>query len=190
MDTRTLINFMSVVEKLKCNTRHSFTSSGRRESVAEHSWQLALLAFLVKNEFPGVDINKVILMALVHDLGEVVTGDIPSFDKTQEDEEREYKSLFKLLDPLPQELKTTIGNLIVEMEDMETLEAKLIRGLDKMECVMQHNAADISTWEEKEYQLVQEYGAQDVEFSRYLSILKEMLNEDSKKKIREHKEKL
>ena len=86
MDVRKLIEILSVAEKLKNNTRHSWTSSGRQESVAEHSWRLALMAYLVKDEFPDADINKVILMCIIHDLGEAFTGDIPSFNKTDDDE--------------------------------------------------------------------------------------------------------
>ena len=79
MDPRRLIEIMSVAEKLKNNTRHSWTSSNRQESVAEHSWRLSLMAYFVKDEFPEADISKVILMCIFHDLGEAITGDIPSF---------------------------------------------------------------------------------------------------------------
>lgn len=50
-----LFEILVAAERLKCNTRHSWTSTGRRESVAEHSWRLALTALLVADEFPGVD---------------------------------------------------------------------------------------------------------------------------------------
>lgn len=82
------LSILSVAEKLKCNTRHSDTSNGRRESVAEHSWRLALMAMLLEDEFPGVDINKVIKMCLIHDLGEAFTGDIATFNKTEKDSEK------------------------------------------------------------------------------------------------------
>jgi putative hydrolase of HD superfamily len=74
MDTKLLIQIISVLEKLKCNTRHSWTSTGRHESVAEHSWRLALLSYFVKDEFPGAEMDKVILMCLVHDIGEAFTA--------------------------------------------------------------------------------------------------------------------
>lgn len=69
MYIKQLIKFMSIAEKLKNNTRHSWTSDGRQESVAEHSWRLSLMAYLVKDEYPDADINKVILMCICHDLG-------------------------------------------------------------------------------------------------------------------------
>ena len=77
MDSRAFLDFLKVAEKLKCNTRHSYTSSGRHESVAEHSWRLAVMAYFVRDEFPEADMNKVIKMCLIHDLGECFTGDIP-----------------------------------------------------------------------------------------------------------------
>ena len=85
MKPEELLDILSVAEKLKCNTRHSDTSSGRRESVAEHSWRLALMAMLVGPEFPEADRDRVIRMCLIHDLGEAFTGDIPAFDKTAAD---------------------------------------------------------------------------------------------------------
>ena len=83
MDTRDYIDFLGRIEKLKCNTRHCYTSSGRHESVAEHSWRTALMAMLLTEAFPEADMNKVIRMCLIHDLGEAFTGDIPTFEKTQ-----------------------------------------------------------------------------------------------------------
>ena len=60
MKQRQYIDFLNKIEKLKCNTRHSWTSSGRQESVAEHSWRLAVMAMLCADEYPDLDINKVI----------------------------------------------------------------------------------------------------------------------------------
>ena len=70
---------MAVAERLKCSLRHSWTSSGRQESVAEHSWRLALLAALVSDAFPGLDRERLLLLCLFHDIGEAFTGDIPAF---------------------------------------------------------------------------------------------------------------
>ena len=72
-----LFEILAVAERLKCNTRHSWTSTGRRESVAEHSWRVALMAYFVKDEYPDLDMDKVIRMCLIHDLGEAFTGTSP-----------------------------------------------------------------------------------------------------------------
>ena len=60
MDARIFIDFLNTVERLKCHLRNSWTSSGCRESVAEHSWRLALMAVMCSDEYPGLDMNKVI----------------------------------------------------------------------------------------------------------------------------------
>ena len=183
MHPRELINFMAIAEKLKCNTRHSWTSTGRHESVAEHAWQLSLLAYFVQDEFPEANINKVIQMCILHDLGEAITGDIPSFLKTEENESKEDSELEKLIKTLPPFYQEKLLAIFNEMNEQQTLEAKLYKALDKLEAVMQHNSADISTWIPLEYELNISYGEENVQFSTYLKLLKEELNKDSLKKI-------
>ena len=65
-----LLAALHTVEKLKDTTRHCYTSGGRHESVAEHSWRIALMAFFLRDEFPEADMDKVTRMCLIHDLGE------------------------------------------------------------------------------------------------------------------------
>ena len=96
MTPREFIDFLHVAERLKDNTRHSTTSQGRPESVAEHSWRVALMAMLLSGEAEGVDLNKVLRMCVIHDLGEAITGDIPSFWKTEADAAKEDKEVFAL----------------------------------------------------------------------------------------------
>lgn len=188
MDARKLIEILAIAEKLKNNTRHSWTSSGRRESVAEHSWRLAFMAYLVKDEFPEADINKVILMCLVHDLGEAITGDIPAFYKTESDETAEDREVRQLLSGLPEPYKKELTMLFLEMHSQETLESRIYKALDKMEAIIQHNEADISTWLPLEYELNLTYGSKEAEFSEYMKKLKEAVNEDTLKKIQRSKE--
>ena len=84
-----LLAALHTAEKLKDTTRHCYTSGWRHESVAEHSWRIALMAFFLRDEFPEADMDKVTRMCLIHDLGECFTGDIPAFDKTAQDESTE-----------------------------------------------------------------------------------------------------
>lgn len=72
MTPREFIDFLHLAERLKDNTRHSTTSQGRPESVAEHSWRVALMAMLLSGEAEGVDLNKVLRMCVIHDLGEAI----------------------------------------------------------------------------------------------------------------------
>lgn len=183
MDIKELIDFVGIIEKLKCNTRHSWTTSGRQESVAEHSFMLAVMAYLVKDAFPEVDIHKVVVMCLLHDFGEAVTGDIPAFEKTKKDEMIEEDAIDTLLKELPKKQQAEMAALFQEMKEMQTPEAKLCKGLDKMEAVLQHNEASIETWLPLEYELQLIYGEKEVAYSEYLSALKKQLNEDSREKM-------
>ena len=141
MEIGRLLDFLKTAEQLKCNTRHSYTSSGRLESVAEHSWRLALMAMLVGDEFPELDLDKVIKMCLIHDMGEAITGDIPAFEKTDKDRKVENKKVEQLTDILPEPVRAEWKALFEEMEAMETQEARLYKSLDKLEALIHHNEA-------------------------------------------------
>ena len=183
MDYRTYISFLDTIEKLKCNTRHSWTSSGTQESVAEHSWRLAVMALLCADEYPTLDMNKVIKMCLIHDFGEALTGDIPSFLKTEDHEREEEKAIETLLSALPAQQKEELAPLFSEMAAMETPEAKLFKALDNMEAVISHNEAPISTWIPLEYTENLVYGQENAEWSEWTRHLRDVLREDSLKKI-------
>ncbi|MDR0294320.1 MAG: HD domain-containing protein [Oscillospiraceae bacterium] len=183
MRQRTLIKFLNTVEKLKCNTRHSWTSSGRRESVAEHSWRLAVMALLVADEFPQVNIEKVVKMCLIHDFGEAITGDIPAFLKTKQDEEKEDSAISELLALLPENLATEYEGLFSEIAGLRTEEAKLLKALDNLEALISHNEAPLDTWLPREYSENLTYGTDNVAYSEYLQSLKEEIRQDSIRKM-------
>lgn len=183
MEPRRLIELMDLAERMKNNTRHSWTSSGRRESVAEHSWRLAVMAFFLKDEFPEADMGRVIQMCLFHDMGEAFTGDIPTFQKTEEDEREEERQVKAWLENLPEPYAGELGGLFAEMEKKETKEAKIYKALDRLEALIQHNEASLSTWLPLEYDLQMTYGEKDVEFSPYLKELRRQVNEDSERKM-------
>lgn len=184
MKPEELIQFLSIAEKLKCNTRHSWTSDGRHESVAEHSWRLSLMAYLVKDEFPELDMDKVIRMCIWHDMGEAITGDIPAFYKSTVDEVKEEQVFRELLNTLPEPIRSETVALFEEMNALETPEAKLYKALDKMETLIQHNEADISTWLPLEYEMNLTYGSEEVKFSEYMTRLKEVIDECTRNKIK------
>ena len=111
MEEKELLQALAVAERLKDTTRHCYTSKGRQESVAEHSWMMTLMAFFMKNEFPDADINKIIQMCIIHDLGECFTGDIPTFRKTKEHEDTEEHLLNAWIDTLPEATKKEMKDL-------------------------------------------------------------------------------
>ncbi len=183
MEAREFLNLMHVAENLKNNTRHSWTSAGRHESVAEHSWRLAVMAFFVKDEFPETDMDKVIRMCLFHDMGEAFTGDIPAFWKTSAQEKEESQVVFNWLEGLPEFYREELMALFVEMKELKTREARIYKALDKMEALIQHNEADLSTWLPLEYGLNLTYGAEQVQFSEYMKRLKAEIDRDTLEKI-------
>ena len=186
MQPTDLLKALHTAERLKDTTRHCDTSGGRRESVAEHSWRVSLMAYWISDEFPEADMNKVIKMCLIHDLGECFTGDIPTFDKTEADEQREEQLLQEWVDQLPSPFREEMAALYQEMEARETVEAKIYKALDNLEAVIQHNEADISTWADHEYELQRTYGVDKVQFSDYLKALRQEVLEETEEKIREH----
>ena len=183
MDARALIDALTVAERLKDTTRHCYTKNGRRESVAEHSWMMTLAAFWMKDEFPEADMDKVLKMCLIHDLGEAFTGDIPTFEKTASNEQNEKALLYAWVSSLPGGIAQEMLSLYDEMEKRETLEAKIYKAVDGLEAVIQHNISDISTWIPMEYELNMTYADDKVAFSEYLRALREEIREDTLAKI-------
>ena len=120
------------------------------------------MAWLLKEELPDVDMEKVIHMCLLHDLGEAVTGDIPAFEKKEQDRSVERKAVDGLLSMLPGKTGEEAKVLFAEMNALETDEAKVYKALDKLEAVIAHNESDISTWLPLEYELQQTYAAESV----------------------------
>lgn len=174
---------MHTAEKLKDVTRHSYTSGGRHESVAEHSWRLALMAFFLRDAFPEVDTDRLIRMCLIHDLGEVFTGDIPSFLKNAEDEQQEEALLHRWVASLPAPYASEMAALYQEMQAQQTPEARIYKALDNMEAVLQHNEAPLSTWTENEYSLNLTYGTERAAFSPVLAALRQALRDETEKKL-------
>ena len=183
MKPRELLNILTVAERLKDATRHCYTSGGRHESVAEHCWMACLMAFMMKEEFPEVDMDKVIHMLILHDLGEAFTGDIPVFNKTEADEVREEALLQDWVRSLPKEKAEEMLALYEEMDARQTPEAKVYKALDGLEAVVQHNFSPISTWLPNEYDLNVTYGWDRVRFSDWLTQLREEIKKDTLEKI-------
>lgn len=183
MNSRDYLDIIHVAERLKDTPRHCTTSKRRVESVAEHSWRVSLMAALLKGEFPGVDIDKVVSMCLIHDLGECFTGDIPTFRKTDSDRVTEDSLLHSWIDSLPGEVSEHLKALYNEMEAQETVESKLYKALDKLEALIQHNESPIDTWAENEYELNKTYAFDTVAFSKWLTNLRNEILKDTLAKI-------
>ena len=187
MEPRELLDILHVAERLKDTPRHCTTSRRRRESVAEHSWRVSLMAFLLRSEFPQADMDKVIRMCLIHDLGECFTGDIPTFLKTAKDNEVEESLLGRWIGSLPEGPAGEMQALLAEMEAQQTPEARIYKALDKLEAVIQHNESPIDTWADNEYELNKTYAFDTVAFSDWLTRLRKEILKDTLVKIEEER---
>ena len=127
--------------------------------------------------------DKVICMSLIHDLGEVFTGDIPTFLKTDADTKKEDDLLARWVATLPAPYAEEMAALYAEMNALQTAEAKLYKALDKLEAVIQHNESPIDTWEYHEYQLNLTYATDTVAFSDYMVSLRAAIREETEAKI-------
>lgn len=140
-----LLEFLRSAEQLKTVTRSAYTSAGTQESVAEHSWRVALMATLLAPEFPDVDGSRLVRMCLIHDLGEALGGDIPAPEQAKRaaegvggKAEAERRDLLALTEPLPPALRDEITGLWDEYEAAQTPTARLAKAIDKLETILQH----------------------------------------------------
>ena len=146
-DLAGILDFLRSAERLKSTTRTGYTSSGQQESVAEHTWRLCLMALVLYLEFPEIDFAKLVKICIIHDLGEAIHGDVSAPEQARRaaaglatgKSEAERRDLLELLVPLPVALRDEIAALWDEYERATTPEAKLAKGLDKLETIMQHN---------------------------------------------------
>jgi len=158
MELGTLLEFLHTAGRLKDRTRHSWSPEGRRESVAEHCWRLSLMALLLGDEIAGIDRERLMALCIVHDLGEAVTGDVPAFEKTDAHEEDERAAVLLLCERLGGQSGAELQALFAELWEKKTSESRLFDALDRLEAVISHNEADLSTWLPLEYELNPVYG--------------------------------
>ena len=185
MRSADLIGFLGVIERLKCNVRHSWTSDGTPETVAAHSWRLAVLALLLRDEFPEADMGRVVEMCLVHDWGEALTGDIPAFWKSETDEDVERGAVERLLSALPEGRRGEYAGIFRELDELKTPEARIFKALDKLEAVISHNEASLDTWLPLERELNLTYGEAECAEFPVLRELREEARRMSIKKLEE-----
>ena len=142
-----VLDFLRAAERLKSTTRTGYTSTGQQESVAEHTWRLCLMALVLRPAFADVDFAKLVKICIIHDLGEAIHGDVSAPEQARRaaagistgKSDQERRDLLELLAPLPPALRDEIASLWDEYEAAQSPEARLAKGLDKLETIMQHN---------------------------------------------------
>ena len=179
-----VIRFIKEIENLKSVTRTAWTKTGRRESTAEHSWRLAMLLMVLREDFKDLDIDKAIKMSLVHDLGELYDGDISAKLQNDNDNkaEMEEKAMRRMLTILPENLAENIYDLWKEYNECSTKEAKLVKAMDKLETIVQHNQGENP--EDFDYEFNLQYGKQYFMDNEILEYMRYIIDDDTKESIK------
>lgn len=140
-----------------------FSGNGRRENDAEHAWHMAIMAYLLK-EYSNepVDITKVMLMCLIHDIVEIDAGDTYAYDeeglKTQKAREDAAKE--RIFSMLPEEQKKELIAIFDEFEDFQTPESKFAHAMDNLQPLLLNNSNNGGDWRAHKVTSEQVYGRQ------------------------------
>lgn len=186
---RSILQVLKLAERLKFELRHSYTSSGRQESVAEHCWRMSLMAVLLEPLLTKrVDMTRLLKMIIIHDLVEAETKDVSLPDQLRNPgirilkAEKEKQAIENLRSILKETNGQEIYDLFYEFEEKETYESKVAVAMDKLEAQLQHNHADFSTWEEIEYDICFMMD-KHVLFDRTMTEMKRQIEEEAVRKM-------
>ena len=184
-----ILSFLQEIEKYKTVERKMYSSNLKRtESDAEHSWHVAMFLFLFEKELPNLDMNKMLKLALMHDLVEIYAGDTFAFDKKNKatKKEREFESSKKLFSQLPEDLNNEFTDLFNEYEDVKTSEAKIVKSFDKIQPILQNLCSEGKSWKEHgiTFSDINDYKRKHMEHNNFiLEIYEKLLNDAKKRKL-------
>ncbi len=187
-DIQGILSVLRLAERLKSELRHSWLSSGRRESVGEHTWQMALMAVLMHRHLEQeVDLERTLAMITVHDLVEAIAGDVPFFETGERKvmkRRREQEAIEEIRTTLPADTGELVADLWREFEDRTTPEAKFAVAIDNLEVQIQHNQADLSTWLPLEHELIYTKMDRPCAHDAFLAAFCEAVKAESEAKLR------
>ncbi len=180
-----ILTFLRRAESLKEMTRVAWTTGGQQESVAAHTWRMSLMAMVLARHLPGLDVGRLLSMCLVHDLGEAIHGDVSAALQAAMPDKaaQERRDLLDLTTSLPPEDRDAIVALWDEYEAAETLEARVAKGIDKLETILQHNQGAMPSGFDFRFNL--EYGARYTQDEPVLQALRAILDEETERRARE-----
>ena len=158
------LDFILEIDKEKNILRQTHLSGhGRRENDAEHAWHMAIMAYLLKdyaNE--PVDIAKVMIMCLIHDIVEIDAGDTYAYDteglKTQKAREDAAKE--RIFSLLPEDQKKELTSFFDEFENYQTPESKFAHSMDNLQPLLLNNSNGGGDWKNHDVTAEQVYGRQ------------------------------
>ena len=158
------LDFALEIDKDKNVFRQTHLSGhGRNENDAEHAWHMAIMAYLLR-EYSNepVDITRVMLMCLIHDVVEIDAGDTYAYDaeglKTQKAREEAAKE--RIYSLLPEDQKKELAAIFDEFEESKTPESKFAHAMDNLQPLMLNNSNDGGDWREHGVSAKQVYGRQ------------------------------
>mgnify|MGYP005831665161 FL=1 len=158
------LDFVLEIDKEKNILRQTHLSGhGRNENDAEHAWHMAIMAYLLR-EYSNepVDITRVMLMCLIHDVVEIDAGDTYAYDeegkKTQKAREEAAKE--RIYSLLPEDQKEELAAIFDEFEESKTPESKFAHAMDNLQPLMLNNSNDGGDWREHGVSAKQVYGRQ------------------------------
>ena len=149
---RKQIEFTLLMDKQKNIFRQNhLADNSRRENDAEHAWHMAVMAYLFReyaNE--DIDMSKVILMCLIHDVVEIEAGDTYAYDEEAKKSQREREDIAKkhIFGMLPSDQGRELEALFDEFEAQETAEARFAKAMDNLQPVLLHEANGGGDWKE------------------------------------------
>ncbi len=158
------LDFILEIDKEKNILRQTHLSGhGRRENDSEHAWHMAIMAYLLRDYAnTSVDITKVMLMCLIHDIVEIDAGDTYAYDaeglKTQKAREDAAKE--RIFSLLPEDQKKELVALFDEFEDFATPESKFAHAMDNLQPLLLNNSNGGGDWREHGVSAEQVYGRQ------------------------------
>ncbi len=158
------IDFILEIDKEKNIFRQTHLSgNGRNENDAEHAWHMAVMAYLLQ-EYSNepIDIVRVMLMCLIHDVVEIDAGDTYAYDaeglKTQKMREEAAKE--RIYSLLPEDQKKKLSAIFDEFEENQTAEAKFAHAMDNLQPLLLNNSNNGNDWRAHQVSATQVYGRQ------------------------------
>ena len=180
-----VLTFLRAAERLKTVTRSGWTSTGKAESVAEHTWRLCLMAMVLYGRAEQIDLARLLKMCVIHDLGEAIGGDVPAPAQVagRPKAGQERADLLALVEPLPAAGRREILELWDEYELASSPEAKLAKGLDKLETILQHTQG--RNPDDFDYAFNLDYGQRYTAADPVLAALRSRLDEVTAQRARD-----
>ena len=181
-----VLRFMIASGALKDTLRSGHTDAGAPESTAAHSWRLALWVIALEPQLEGYDIATLLKLAILHDLGEAITGDVPAIHQHGDQGVRqaaEREAVRTLTASLDSQLADTIMALSDDYDSAASKEAKLMKGLDKLETMVQHITAEDPTTFDYRFNL--SYGTVWTQDGGLLSALRARVDAMTRARMRE-----